>query len=202
MVFALKPKLVLASASPRRQAFFRELGWDFETRASNVDEKLIDGESPSEMVRRLAEAKARDVWDGESGSWVVGADTTVVIDGHVLGKPVDNSDAERMICLLQGRTHTVMTGVAVIASDGRRVSAVENTEVSFRKMTPREAAAYVSQGESMDKAGAYAIQGKGTLLVRRVNGCYFNVVGLPLEKLSEMLAGLGWHLSDQWEVRS
>lgn len=202
MVFALKVKLVLASASPRRHAFFRELGWDFETRASKVDEKLIDGESPEEMVLRLAEAKARDVWDSENGGWVVGADTTVVIDGQVLGKPSDNRDAERMIGLLQGRTHTVMTGVAVIASDGRQVSAVEKTEVSFRKMTPSEASAYVRQGESMDKAGAYAIQGKGTLLVRCVNGCYFNVVGLPLEKLSEMLAELGWHLSDQWEVRS
>lgn len=200
MVFSLKVKLVLASASPRRQAFFRELGWDFETRASNIDEKPVDGESPAEMVRRLAEAKARDVWDSESGSWVVGADTTVVIDGQVLGKPADNGDAERMICLLQGRTHTVMTGVAVIASDGRLASAVEKTEVTFREMTQREASAYVDQGESMDKAGAYAIQGKGTLLVRRVNGCYFNVVGLPLEKLSEILAELGWHLSEQWEV--
>lgn len=198
---ALRVKLILASASPRRQAFFRELGWDFEIKRPNVDESRAEGEAPEEMVLRLAGAKALDVWNGSGGRWVVGADTTVVADGEVLGKPRNAAEAEKMIGLLQGRTHLVTTGVSVIAADGRRMSALEKTEVTFRPLTSGEVSAYVEQGESMDKAGAYAIQGRGTLLVRKINGCYFNVVGLPLERLSELLAGLGWPLACQWRRR-
>lgn len=194
-------KLILASQSPRRQALLRDLGWEFETEVSNVDEAYIFGESPEEMTSRLSAAKALDVWRRVGANWVVGADTIVVADGVVLGKPVDEREARRMICMLQGRTHVVMTGVTVVRPDGVTFSHVEKTEVTFRAMTENEAAAYVEQGESMDKAGAYAIQGKGMLLTERINGCYFNVVGLPLECLSNMLAEQGWLLSEQWRVR-
>ncbi|MDL2298416.1 Maf family protein [Synergistaceae bacterium OttesenSCG-928-D05] len=196
----MRPKFILASGSPRRRAFFEELGWDFEVQAAQVTEDVIPDEAPQDMVRRLAEAKAADVYHKNEGRWVVGADTTVVIDGKILGKPGDKEDARRMISMLQGKTHTVMTGVAVIDPEGRGVSAVEKTDVTFRPMTEGEVTAYVDTGESMDKAGAYAIQGHGTLLVERVAGCYFNVVGLPLERLSELLTELGWPLSDQWRV--
>lgn len=195
-------RLVLASSSPRRQAFFRDLGWDFHIEPSAIDESYILGESPEEMALRLAVSKASDVWRRSRANWVIGADTIVVIDGSVLGKPADERDAQRMICMLQGRTHTVMTGAAVFRPDGAMLSCVEKTQVTFRSMTEDEAAAYVEQGESMDKAGAYAIQGKGMLLVERVDGCYFNVVGLPLERLSRMLAELGWPLSEQWRLRN
>lgn len=195
-------KLVLASASPRRQAFFRDLGWDFQIEVSEVGETRLAGELPEDMVLRLAEAKAADVWSrlGQE-DWVVGADTTVAIGGVILGKPSDARHAVQMIRTLGGRTHDVLTGVAVIRPDGARLSCAEKTEVTFRAMTEAEAEAYVEQGESMDKAGAYAIQGKGMLLVDHIKGCYFNVVGLPLERLSEMLAKLGWPLSEQWRVR-
>lgn len=151
---------------------------------------------------RLAVSKALDVWRRTRANWVIGADTIVVIDGSVLGKPADEGDAKRMVRMLQGRTHTVMTGAAVVRPDGAMLSCVEKTQVTFRSMTEDEAEAYVEQGESMDKAGAYAIQGKGMLLVQRVDGCYFNVVGLPLERLSRMLAELGWPLSEQWRLRN
>lgn len=195
-------KLVLASSSPRRQAFLRDLGWDFRIEPSNIDESYILGETPEEMALRLAVSKASDVWRRSRENWVIGADTIVVIDGSVLGKPVDEREAKRMILMLQGRTHTVMTGAAVVRPDGGTLSCVEKTDVTFRGMSEDEAEAYVEQGESMDKAGAYAIQGKGMLLVERVDGCYFNVVGLPLERLSRMLAELGWSLSEQWRLRN
>lgn len=195
-------RLVLASSSPRRQAFLRDLGWDFHIEPSDVDESYILGESPEEMALRLAVSKASDVWQRSRENWVIGADTIVVIDGSVLGKPADERKAKRMICMLQGRTHTVMTGAAAIRPDGAMLSCVEKTQVTFRSMTEDDAEAYVEQGESMDKAGAYAIQGKGMLLVERVEGCYFNVVGLPLERLSRMLAELGWPLSEQWRLRN
>lgn len=197
----MKIKLILASSSPRRQALFRDLGWNFTIKSPTADEKYVEGEQPEEMVRRLAAAKAADIWNSEGANWVVGADTVVVIDGRVLGKPRDEEEARGMIQTLQGRIHTVMTGVAVITPEGRSLSAVEKTDVTFRNMTNDEVCAYVEQGESMDKAGAYAIQGKGMLLVEHISGCYFNVVGLPLERLSKMLAGLGWQLSDQWGAR-
>lgn len=198
----MKTKLILASASPRRQAFFRDLHWNFEIKASEVNEKCIEGELPEEMVKRLAMEKAVDVQNRVGGGdWVVGADTTVLVDGVILGKPKDERDALRMIMMLQDRTHTVMTGVALISPGSKTLSAVAKTNVTFRKMVEDEACAYVEQGESMDKAGAYAVQGRGMLLVTRIDGCYFNVVGLPLVLLSEMLVKLGWPLSDQWRVR-
>lgn len=191
-------KLILASGSPRRRALLGDLGWSFTVETSKIDETSISGEGAEELVLRLAEAKAADVWARNRSSWVIGADTVVVINGRVLGKPKDTNEAVAMINELQGRTHTVMTGVAVFTDDGRKLVACEKTDVTFRAMGEDEVHAYVEQGESMDKAGAYAIQERGTLLVTRINGCYFNVVGLPLERLSEMLAQLGWPLATQW----
>ena len=191
-------EIVLASGSPRRRQLLGELGWKFNVEPSRLKETSIAGESPENMVCRLAETKAADVFSRRASCWVIGADTVVVIDGRALGKPADSDEAVRMIELLQGRTHTVMTGVAVLAPDGRKLVRCEKTEVVFRQLSAEDARAYVAQGESMDKAGAYAIQEQGTLLVERINGCYFNVVGLPLEALSEMFAELGWPLSEQW----
>lgn len=192
--------IILASGSPRRRALLSELGWRFKVKPAEIKERAVAGESPEAMVLRLAEEKAADVYAKHPSCWVIGADTVVVIDGRALGKPADNADAADMIKELRGRTHTVMTGVALFAPDGRKLTAVEKTDVTFRAMTDDEAAAYVEQGESLDKAGAYAIQDKGTLLVERINGCYFNVVGLPLERLSGMFAELGWTLSEQWRL--
>ena len=191
-------ELFLASGSPRRRELLHDLGWSFTVEPARITETEVPGESAENMVRRLAETKAADVCSRHEGCWVIGADTVVVIDGRVLGKPKSREEAVSMICELQGRTHTVMTGVAVFSADGSRLTACEKTDVTFRPMSHDEAEAYVEQGESMDKAGAYAIQERGTLLVTRVNGCYFNVVGLPLERLSEMMAELGWPLASQW----
>ena len=190
--------IMLASGSPRRRQLLGELGWKFQVEPSRLKETAIAGEKPEEMVCRLAETKAADVFSRHGSCWVIGADTIVVIDGRVLGKPCCHEEAVSMIELLQGRTHTVMTGVAVLAPDGRRLVRCGRTEVVFRPLSHEEVRAYVAQGESMDKAGAYAIQERGTLLVERINGCYFNVVGLPLEVLSEMFAELGWPLAEQW----
>lgn len=190
--------IILASGSPRRRELLRSLGWNFDVEEALIEEKINAGEGPEAMVRRLAESKAAEVYSRHPRSWVIGADTTVVIDGRMLGKPVDCDDAAIMIKMLQGRTHTVMTGVALFAPDGRKLICCEKTDVTFRKLYDTEIAAYVAQGESLDKAGAYAIQERGTLLVEHIEGCYFNVVGLPLERLSKMFAVLGWPLSEQW----
>ncbi len=190
--------IILASGSPRRRDLIKELGWKFKIEAALVEETSVVGEKPENMVCRLAESKAANVYSRHNSDWVIGADTIVVVDGKILGKPEDEKDAVRMIMQLQGKTHTVMTGVALFAPDGRKLIGVEKTDVTFRQMTETEAMAYVDQGESLDKAGAYAIQGRGTLLVERIKGCYFNVVGLPLERLSSMFSELGWSLSEQW----
>lgn len=194
----MKLNIILASGSPRRRDLIKELGWKFKIEAALVEETSVVGEKPENMVCRLAESKAANVYSRHNSDWVIGADTIVVVDGKILGKPEDEKDAVRMIMQLQGKTHTVMTGVALFAPDGRKLIGVEKTDVTFRQMTDTEATAYVDQGESLDKAGAYAIQGRGTLLVERIKGCYFNVVGLPLERLSSMFSELGWSLSEQW----
>jgi septum formation protein len=191
-------KIVLASGSPRRRALFSELGWDFVVEKALIDEVKIEGERPADMVCRLAEAKASEVFSRLGANWTVGADTTVVIGREVLGKPRGETEAVKMLSALQGRTHSVLTGVAVIAPDGRRLISYEKTDVTFRPLSSDEVTAYVAKGESPDKAGAYAIQGFGMLLVEKIDGCYFNVVGLPLTRLSKMFSELGWPLAEQW----
>jgi len=179
-------RLVLASGSPRRRELLTQAGYAFAVRAADVDESLRAGEAPREYVERLAREKAMAVALVEAEAVVLGADTTVVVDGAVLGKPVDAADAERMLRLLSGRTHQVMTGIAV--ARGEQVSShVETTEVVFREIEEEELRAYVRSGDAMDKAGAYGIQGHAARWIPRIEGDYFNVMGLPIAAVVGML---------------
>lgn len=190
--------LVLASKSPRRESLLFTLGWNFRVADPCVSEESATGESPQSTCRRLALRKAQAVLKRYPDDIVVGADTIVVLEGKVMGKPRDDFESFEMIRGLSGRCHEVMTGIAVCKGD-RCIDEVEITRVSFRDLSPREIEAYVVTGEGRDKAGAYAIQGKGSLLVSRIEGCYFNVVGLPLHRLSLILDQFGLSLSRQWE---
>ena len=191
-------KLILASGSPRRAEVLRSAGFVFETVSTNVDESLRDGEQPGSYVLRLAEAKARAAAAHITGeALVVGADTTVVIDNLVLGKPGSDEEAKQMLARFSGRTHEVLTGLAVIRlpGGGARIQE-ERTLVTFATMTQKEIEEYVASGEPFDKAGGYAIQGIGGRFVTRVEGCYFNVVGLPLARLYGILRDFGWSASE------
>lgn len=181
--------LVLASASPRRQQFFSELGLDFVVAAAEIDERELPGERPVDYVRRLAREKARSVAGGYHEAVVVAADTIVVLDELMLGKPGSPAEAFEMLMRLSGRTHEVYTGFAILRdTDGAGVVQVVRSEVEFMEIPPAVCAAYVNTGEPLDKAGAYGIQGAAGFLVRRVVGSYSNVVGLPLcEVVSELL---------------
>lgn len=188
--------LILASQSPRRAELLRNAGVAFEVRPADVDESLRDGEGSLEYVKRLAEEKALAVLSSAPiGATVLGADTTVVLDGESLGKPVDEDEARRMLTRLGGRVHQVMTGVCVARrnEDGAAVTetGVEVTEVEFAAMSAEEIAAYVASGEPMDKAGAYGIQGLASRWIPRIRGCYFNVVGLPVSRVCAMLERAG-----------
>ncbi len=187
-------RLVLASTSPRRQFLLRESGIPFETVApANAAEDFPAGEAPTGLVMRHARAKARSVAGTYPDRLVLGADTVVVIDGEVFGKPRAVAEARVMLATLQGRTHTVYTGLALLDGGRRKeMVEVEATDVTLRPMTDEEIEIYIATGEPLDKAGAYAIQGKGAFLVERVDGDYFNVVGLPLCRLGFMLASLGY----------
>ena len=198
---SMKPRLILASASPRRRELLGSIGPAFEVVPSNVDEEPFFAEEgqwhPSEIVTQLAGEKAREVASRAAGdALVLGADTIVVLDGHILNKPVDVEDAVRMLMLLQGRTHTVYTGIALMrvqdgAVHGEPATDFAATGVTFTVFDERVARAYVATGEPMDKAGAYGIQQKGAVLIERIDGDYFNVVGLPLNKLAGLLARFG-----------
>ncbi len=186
-------RLILASGSPRRRELLTQAGLTFTVRAADVDESVLPGEDPEAYVRRLAREKAETVFalEGrESGLVVLGADTTVVLDGEILAKPEDKADAVRMLRGLSGRAHRVITGVAVVSAAGVRVEA-EITEVWFRSLSDGEIAAYVESGHPMDKAGAYGIQGLAGKWIPRIEGCFFNVVGLPLAVVCAMLEELG-----------
>ncbi|HHY37573.1 MAG TPA: septum formation inhibitor Maf [Clostridia bacterium] len=194
----VKTRLILASSSPRRIDLLRGLGLSFEIMPGDVSETVLPHEGPSELVERLALSKAKHVaaslGDDVPGerSVVIGADTVVVLGGRILGKPRSRDEAYEMLKELQGRTHEVYSGVAVVCSDEsfERV-AHEVTMVTMRHLTDGEIRAYVATGEPMDKAGAYAVQGKGALLISSIAGCYYNVVGLPLTRLCLMLRDLG-----------
>ena len=188
--------ILLASGSPRRRALSADLGWRFEWTAPRVDESPLPGEAPEALCERLARLKAEAPEVGE-GVLVLAADTIVVVDGRVLGKPADLVESRNMLARLQGRRHEVLTGVA-LRWNGRTASAVERTEVCFRPLTPGEVAAYAATGEGMDKAGSYAIQGRGALLVSGIDGDYFNVVGLPLCRLGMLLESVGLSLERLW----
>lgn len=190
-------KLILASASPRRAEILRDAGFSFELAQANIDEARLAGETARAMTRRLAEAKARAVAErldaAPEQAIVIGADTTVEVQGRLLGKPGSAKAARQMLLRLSGKTHRVVTSVVLLRlSDHARMIATESTRVRFAPMSPNEIAAYVSTGEPMDKAGAYAVQGIGGRFIERIDGCYFNVVGLPLARLYRMLVRLGW----------
>jgi septum formation protein len=187
-------KLILASASPRRGAILESAGIAFERRAVEIDEFPLPGESPEACVIRLAEEKARQAARDVAGdAFVVGADTLVVFNGEMLAKPASEDDARRMLQMLSGRTHRVITGVVALRlPDGPIARAAETTNVTFAPLTDREIDDYIATGEPMDKAGAYGIQERAGRFVTRIDGCYFNVVGLPLARLYAMLRELGW----------
>jgi septum formation protein len=170
--------LILASQSPRRAEILRQAGIPFTVRAASVDESPLAGEKPEDYVQRLAECKALAV-AADPDETVLGADTTVVIDGRMLAKPEDERDARRMLELLSGRRHEVLTGISI----RRGLSVIRDwatTSVWFAPMSDREIEAYIGSGEPMDKAGGYAIQGLASKFIEKIEGCYFNVVGLPV----------------------
>jgi septum formation protein len=186
--------LILASASPRRRELLTQTGLKFTVAAANLNEDLLPNEAAAAYVQRLAEEKAQAIWSMHSSSntsddplMVLGADTCVVCDGHILGKPVNSADARRMLELLSGRTHAVLTGLAVVAGK-KIVRDVEVTQVTFNRLSDAEIAGYIASGEPWDKAGAYAIQGFAARWIPRIEGCYFNVVGLPIARTIALLA--------------
>jgi septum formation protein len=189
--------LVLASASPRRQELLRNAEIEFIVQPADVNEDLLPDEDPDAYVKRLARAKALAVWASlappigqRSSTQVLGADTTVIVDQHILAKPTDVEDAKRMLRLLSGRTHLVSTGVCLIG-EGVEDVRVETTRVTFEPLSDSDIEMYVAHGEPMDKAGAYAIQGIASRWISRIEGCYFNVVGLPVPLVWRMLRERG-----------
>ena len=189
-------KLVLASTSPRRRKLMAEAGLEFDVVAPRyTDEENTAADEPARLVERHAAAKARSVAGDHPGAIVVGADTIVVVDGTILGKPADEAEAGRMLATIAGRDHLVYTGVAVIDVDtGTAEIDHEVTKVTVRPLTADEIARYVVTGEPLDKAGAYAIQGIGCFIVERIDGDYFNVVGLPMGLLARLLRGFGYEV--------
>ncbi len=185
--------LILASASPRRSELLTQAGYRFRVHPAHINEDSLPGEDPIAYVTRLAREKAEAVFrelfavsPKPEKNAVLGADTTVTLDNAILGKPVDAADAARMLRLLSGRTHRVVTGVALVTDAGVEVAA-EVTAVKFLMLSDAEIADYVAGGEPMDKAGAYAIQGRAARWIPRIEGCYFNVMGLPLALVSSLL---------------
>ncbi|HWR73692.1 MAG TPA: nucleoside triphosphate pyrophosphatase [Nitrospirota bacterium] len=184
----MRKSIILASNSPRRRDLLRQVGIEFTTAPEDVDESRIPGESPEEYAVRVAADKAKAAAERTGEGVIIAADTIVVLEDRVLGKPSDIQEAERMLEMLSGRMHHVITGLVVLdAGSKRMLSRAADTKVWFRKLAADEIRSYVASGEPLDKAGAYGIQGSGALLVERIEGCYFNVVGLPLSILSEML---------------
>lgn len=180
-------RILLASASPRRAELLTAAGLLFDVLPADVDERRLDGEAPEAHCARLARDKAQLVAPSAAGRTVVAADTIVVVGDEVLGKPADEVDARRMLGLLSGRRHEVLTAVAVLAPDRPVVVTVERTTVEFSALTAAEIAWYVASGEPLDKAGAYAIQGLASRFVARVEGSYSNVVGLPIATVYRLL---------------
>ena len=189
-------KLVLASGSPRRSELLRAAGIEFTIRVADVDETVLPNELPRDYVVRLsrekAQAVASEIGDGEI---VLGADTTVVVLNEIAGKPIDENDARRMLKLLSGKWHEVLTGVSLV-NDGKVTSDIALTRVKFAKLSEEEIDWYISTGEAMDKAGAYGIQGYASRFVERIEGSYSNVVGLPVQMVYRMIADCGLRIAD------
>ena len=183
--------LVLASASPRRKALLRQVGLPFTAIPSRIDEKTVSG-NPAEIARVLAYEKAFSVAHSGVAAWILGADTVVVVDHFLLGKPKDKADAHRMLTSLSGRAHRVITGISLLNPAGKQVcSQAVSTLVRMKHLEPMEIDAYLTSGESFGKAGGYAIQGIGAFMVTSITGSYSNVVGLPLCVVIEALLAAG-----------
>jgi septum formation protein len=190
-----KTKVILASSSPRRSELLSIIGVEFDLLPSRVDERFHPDEAPADYTIRLARAKAVEAAKSCDSGLIVGADTAVVLDGKVLGKPDNEQDAKRILRLLSGRWHAVITGLALYEVNTRReVADYEKTLVRFAQLTDKEVEWYVKSGEPLDKAGAYAIQGRGGLFVEEIAGNYHNVVGLPLALLYRLAKQLGYSL--------
>ena len=193
------PKLILASGSPRRSEILNFVGWEFEKKVADIDETEKEGENPADYVQRLAKEKAEAVAVGFEDALVLGADTTVVIDDKIIGKPVDLEDARKMIKMLSGRWHKVLTGVALVKkiSDSKRQIAnsanvksvvdLQQTKVKFNELSDAEIEFLVQKGEPLDKAGAYAVQAQAALFIERIEGDYWNVVGLPINLVYRLM---------------
>ena len=178
--------LVLASASPRRKELISFISSDVKIYPADVDESFSEDIPVESVPEILAVRKAKAVSELFPNDTVIGSDTSVIVDGIILGKPTDKEDAKRMLRLLSGKTHKVITGCAIFKK-GRSISFSESTEVTFYDLTEQEIENYIATNEPMDKAGAYGIQGYGSLLIKGINGDYFNVVGLPVAKLNKVL---------------
>lgn len=182
----MKDKIILASASPRRQELISLVTNEFEIHTADVDETIEEGTSPEEAVMLLSLKKAKAVSDLFGGRTVIGADTIVVCDGIILGKPENRENAKEMLRMLSGRTHQVLTGVTI--TDGEKTDTFfVSSDVTFFNLTEEEISGYAESGEPDDKAGAYAIQGKGSLFVEKINGDYFNIVGFPVSEVNRHL---------------
>ncbi len=199
------PKLILASGSPRRAEILTSVGWEFTKDSADIDETEFPGEKPEDYVQRLAREKAETVAAKYSDAIVLGADTTVVIDSQILGKPADLTDAKRMLKTLSGNWHEVLTGVAIIksepsaAADGltskfRSVVGIQKTRVKFVEMSDAEINFLAEKGEPLDKAGAYAVQAQAALFIEKIEGDYWNVVGLPVSLVYELIK--------DWEIEA
>lgn len=181
------PKLILASGSPRRAEILTSVGWDFTKHVADIDEAEHDGELPQDYVVRLAREKAAAVADQYPDDFVLGADTTVVIDGQIMGKPVDLDDARRMLTLLSGNWHEVLTGVAVVRNCVVK-SDFQSTRVKFASMSATEIDFLAERGDPLDKAGAYAVQAQAALFIEGIEGDYWNVVGLPVSLVYRLVS--------------
>lgn len=188
--FELQERLLLASASPRRREILENLGFEFEVLPSNVDESEVPWSDPVESAKLLAEIKAIDAQKTRPRKTIIAADTIVLCEGQVMGKPSSSEDAAEMLGTLSGRMHEVVTGIALITPPNLRIIEAESTKVFFRKLSPEEISRYISTREPFDKAGAYAIQGFASAFIDRIEGDYFNVVGLPVARLFSMFRKL------------
>ena len=190
--------MILASSSPRRRELLQQIGVRFSVEVANIDESVQDAEQPAAYVARLALEKARAVALSHPQAVVLGSDTTVVCDGHILGKPENDSHAQQILAMLSGRSHQVMTAIAVV-KDGQSEVRTVVTDVTFCVLSEAQIRAYIATGEPADKAGAYGIQGKGAVLVAAIHGSYSNVVGLPLTETAALLQAFGVPI---WEKES
>ena len=193
-------KIILASQSPRRQELLNNIGVTFEIIKSNFSEDISDtNKSPETIAEELAYGKAKDVSDKLDSGVILGADTIVVFEGEIYGKPKDEEDANRMLNILSGNTHQVITGVSIIDKDNNKtLIGHEVTNVTFNKLTQDEIKEYIKSGDYKGKAGGYGIQNKGSILINKIEGCYFNVVGLPINKVYRMLKELNEYVYEFW----